>query len=394
LPETPEHREAPALSTALVVSASLLGDTLLYTVLPVSAASLGISRPMVGVILSLNRWVRLITNPIAARLYERFPAGALILIAIVLSAVSTAMYALPAALGVFLVGRLLWGFCYSVLRLGSFLAALEDAASHAGRRIGNTRAVWGLGYFAGAVFAPFAIESIGWAGACVVAAALTLTLGIGPAYVASTWRRRIRVPEEGHVPASVWEPRLLALFVTATVQLGLYAGILVAAGGFRVDELFHEGAPIFALVVPATFVAAAFALTQRVAQVLWTPFAGRWSDRSASGAFVISTLVALTSVVLLALLRPDPILFVVIGGVAFVNGLTTTIAVELAVSRRSQDHDRPRILAALHTWQDGGSAAGALLGGVLAAFGASGALLVGAALIGLTLPLWWAAMRA
>jgi MFS family permease len=391
---TPEHREAPALSTALVVAASLLGDTLLYTVLPVSAASLGISRPMVGVILSLNRWVRLLTNPLAARLYERFPAGALILAAIVLSALSTAMYAVPAALAVFLVGRLLWGFCYSLLRLGSFLAALEDAASHAGRRIGNTRAVWGIGYFAGAVFAPFAIEIIGWTGACVIAAALTLVAGIGPAYVALSWRRHIRVPEEGHIPASVWESRLLALFVTATVQLGLYAGILVAAGGFRVDELFHDGAPLFAVVVPATFIAAAFALTQRVAQVLWTPVAGRWSDRSASSAFVISTLIALTSVVLLALLRPDPILFVAIGGLAFVNGLTTTIAVELVVSRRSRDHDRPRILAALHTWQDGGAAAGALLGGVLAAFGAAPALLVGAGLLGLTLPLWWAAMRA
>ena len=349
---------------------------------------------MVGVILSLNRWVRLLTNPLAARLYERFPAGALIFVAIVLSAVSTAMYSLPAALVVFLVGRLLWGFCYSLLRLGSFLAALEDAASHAGRRIGNTRAVWGLGYFAGAVFAPFAIESIGWTGACVVAAALTLVAGVGPAYLALGWRRRIRVPEEGHVPASVWEPRLLALFVTATVQLGLYAGILVAAGGFRVDELFHDGAPIFAFVVPATFVAAAFALTQRVAQVVWTPIAGRWSDRSASWAFVTSTVIALASVALLALLPLAPIPFVVIGGVAFVNGLTTTIAVELVVSRRSRDHDRPRILAALHTWQDAGAAGGALLGGVLAAVGAAPALLVGAALLGLTLPLWWAAMRA
>lgn len=389
-----ERREAPALSTALVVSASLLGDTLLYTVLPVSAASLGISRPMVGVILSLNRWVRLLTNPLAARLFERFPAGALIFVAIVLSAVSTAMYALPAALVVFLVGRLLWGFCYSLLRLGSFLAALEDAASHAGRRIGNTRAVWGLGYFAGAVFAPFAMEAIGWTGACVVAAALTLVAGVGPAYLASSWRRHVRLPEEGHIPASVWEPRLLALFVTATVQLGLYAGILVAAGGFRVDELFHDGAPIFSFIVPATFVAAAFALTQRVAQVVWTPVAGRWSDRSASWAFVTSTVIALTSVALLALLRPDPVVFVVIGGIAFVNGLTTTIAVELVVSRRSRDHDRPRILAALHTWQDAGAAGGALLGGVLAAVGAAPALLVGAALLGLTLPLWWAAMRA
>jgi len=92
-------------------------------------------------------------------------------------------------------------------------------------------------------------------------------------------------------------------------------------------------------------------------------------------------------------LRLDPILFVVVGGFAFVNGLTTTIAVELVVSRRSRDRDRPRILAALHTWQDAGAAGGALLGGVLAAIGAAPALLVGAALLGLTLPLWWAAMR-
>ena len=387
------HREAPAISTALVVAASLLGDTLLYTVLPVTAASLGISRPMVGVILSLNRWVRLLTNPLAARLYERFPAGALIVVAIVLSAVTTAMYALPAALAVFLLGRLLWGFCFSLLRLGSFLATLEDAATHAGRRIGNTRSIWGVGYFAGAAFAPFATLSLGWTGACLLAAALTLVAGIGPAYVASTWRRRIRVPEEGHVPASVWEPRLLALFVIATVQLGLYAGILVAAGGFRVDELFHDGAPIFSSVVPATFVAAAFLLTQRVAQVAWTPIAGRWSDRSANWAFVISTVVSLTSVALLASLELDPILFVVIGACAFVNGLTTTIAVELVVSRRSRDHDRPRVLAALHTWQDAGAAGGALLGGVLAVIGAAPALLVGAALLGLTLPLWWAATR-
>jgi hypothetical protein len=76
-----------------------------------------------------------------------------------------------------------------------------------------------------------------------------------------------------------------------------------------------------------------------------------------------------------------------------VNGLTATIAVELAVSRRSRDHDRPRILAALHTWQDAGAAGGALLGGVLAVIGAGPALLIGAVLLGLTLPLWWATIR-
>jgi predicted MFS family arabinose efflux permease len=121
------ERSAPAVANALVVSASLLGDTLLYTVLPVQASSLGVSRPTVGVILSLNRWVRLGTNPLAARLYERLPAGPLVLAAILLTGVATSMYALPTALAVFFAGRLLWGFCYSLLRLGSFLAALDYA---------------------------------------------------------------------------------------------------------------------------------------------------------------------------------------------------------------------------------------------------------------------------
>ena len=358
--------------------------------LPVQAATLGVSRPTVGVLLSINRWVRLLTNPLAARLYERWPAGNIVVLAIILTAVSTAMYALPTLLGVFIAGRLLWGFCFSLLRLGSFLSALEDAAAHAGRRIGNLRAVWGIGYFGGAIFAPFAIELWGWATAILVAAALSFALGIGPALIAASWRRNVRV-EEGHVPASAWEPRFLALFAAATLQLALFAGILVAAGGFRIDEQFHVGAPILGALVPATFIAGAFALTQRLAQVAWTPIAGRLGDRSASAAFGLSTAIAIVCVAVLAL-PLDPIAFVLIGGLAFVNGLTATIAVELAVSRRSREIDRPRILAALHTWQDGGAAAGALAGGVLATLGAAPALLAGAGLLALTLPLWWASV--
>lgn len=374
-----------------MVSASLLGDTLLYTVLPVQASSLGVSRPMVGVILSLNRWVRLATNPIAARLYERLPAGLLVLAAILLTGVSTAMYAIPTAIALFLLGRLLWGFCYSVLRLGSFLAALEDRSAHPGRRIGNTRAIWGLGYFGGAIFAPFAFEAWGWMGMCLIAAAVSVIAGIGPALVALDWRRHVRVRDAGDVPASVWEARSLALFAIATIQLALYAGIVVAAGGFRVDELFHDGGVILGVLVPATFIAAAFALTQRIAQVAWTPIAGRWSDRAASRAFALST--ALSVVSIIGLVFPiDALSFVVLGGSAFVNGLTATIAVELAVARRATDADRPRILATLHTWQDAGAASGALAGGVLATLGAGTALLAGAGLLALTLPLWWAAV--
>jgi len=382
----------PAIAAALVVAASLMGDTFLYTVLPVSAGRLDISRPVVGVILSANRWVRLATNPVAARLYERFPAGALLVIGLALGVISTAMYALPAFLALFVIARLLWGLAYSILRLGSFLAAIDDAREHAGRMIGNTRAVWGVGYLAGAVYAPFAVESVGWPGACLGAAAITLVGGMGPAWIVGAWRRGVRFVEAESDRASVWEPRLIALFVAASLQLAIYAGILIAAGGFRVDELFHSGASILSTAVPATFIAAAFLLTQRIAQVAWTPIAGRLSDRSAHLAFGISTAVSCASIALLAL-PLDALLFVAIGASAFVNGLTSTIAVEYVVARRTSAHDRPRILAALHTWQDFGAAAGALAAGVLATAGAAPALLAGAVMIAATIPLWLVGMR-
>jgi hypothetical protein len=286
----------------------------------------------------------------------------------------------------------LWGFAYSVLRLGSFLAAIDDATEHAGRMIGNTRAVWGVGYLAGAVYAPFAVESVGWAGACLGAAAITVVGGLAPAWFVGAWERGVQFVEAEAVRASVWEPRLMALFVAASLQLAIYAGILVAAGGFRVDELFHAGAPILSMAVPATFIAAAFLLTQRVAQVVWTPVAGRLSDRSAHLAFGISTAVSCVSIGALAL-PLDPLLFVAVGASAFVNGLTSTIAVEYVVARRTVAHDRPRILAALHTWQDFGAAAGALAAGVLATVGAAAALLLGAVMIAATIPLWFMGMR-
>jgi MFS family permease len=384
---------APAIATALVVAASLVGDTLLYTVLPVSASRLGISRPAVGVILSANRWVRLFTNPLAARLYERFPAGALVVAGLAIGALSTATYALPTALALFVAGRLLWGFSYSLLRLGSFLAAIDEAPRHAGRMIGNTRAIWGIGYFAGAIYAPFAVEAIGWGGACLVAAGITILAGVGPAAIVAAWRRGVRFVDEAIVPASVWEPRLMALFIAASLQLAIYAGIVVAAGGFRVDELFDEGAPVFSVLVPATFIAAAFLITQRIAQVAWTPIAGRFADRSAQLAFGVST--ALSCACIAALALPlDASAFVVLGASAFVNGLTATIAVEYVVARRTSPPDRPRILAALHTWQDFGAAAGALAGGVLAATGASPALVLGAAMSAFTVPLWIVGVRA
>ena len=61
----------------LVIAVGMIGDTLLYVVLPIHHAEFGLSLAMVGVLLSLNRWVRLVANSGAAALGERIGPGGL-----------------------------------------------------------------------------------------------------------------------------------------------------------------------------------------------------------------------------------------------------------------------------------------------------------------------------
>lgn len=378
----------PALPVSLVVSASLIGDTFLYTLLPVSAARLGVEPLLVGVILSANRWVRLATNPLAARLYERVPAGGLVLAAIVLGAISTAMYVDPTLVAVIVAARLLWGFCFSLLRLGAVLSAIDEAGARAGRLLGETRAIWGFGYLAGALYAPFAVEMFGWPAAIAGAAVLTIAAGIGPALLALPWRRAVRIDEGGGpAPASVWEPRMLALFACGGANLVVATGIVVVAGGLRIGELYADGAPVLGLVLQATYIAGLFVLTQRVAQVVWQPLAGRLADRSLGRAYVAGALLGGLGVALLAL-PLEATAFVLAAALFNLSGLTSSLAAELAVARAASSADRPRVLAAFHTWQDGGAAVGALAGGALAMIGTAFALAVGAALMLITVPLW------
>lgn len=340
--------------------------------------------------LSLNRWVRLITNPFAARLFERVPAGGLVVAGLALAVVSTAAYALPAALALLLGARLLWGMSWSLLRLGSLLGAIEGTVGRTGRALGDMRAVFGLGYLAGAIYSPFAVESIGWGAAALGAAALTLLLGIGPALSVTAWRREIDVDEraERAIWRSLWEPSFSGVFTIAFCQYAIYAGLLAVAGGLRIADLFPSGGPMLGIPVAATLVAGMFILSQRLSQVVWTPFAGRLADRSLAWTFLLSTCLAVVAIAGLIYAR-EVTAFVALGALAFFAGITSVVAVELAIAHRTIAADRARILGAYNTWADVGAAAGALGGGALALAGTHVPITFAMGLAAVTLPLWW-----
>src|SRR3954464_15423209 len=105
----------------IIAAASLglvwLGDALIYVVLPLYPATFGIDIAMVGVLLAVNRVIRILGYGWVAPLTRRFGANALAAGACAAAALSTLAYGLGTGFLVLLIARLMWGAAYGVLNL-------------------------------------------------------------------------------------------------------------------------------------------------------------------------------------------------------------------------------------------------------------------------------------
>jgi len=133
---------AVALSGA-VIGLGLLGDTLIYAVLPLYHAELGMSLAMVGVLLSLNRWTRLLANSLVAGIGEHAGARRMMIMAAIGSVISTTCYGLDGGDALQIAARILWGVSFAALNLASLAYAVADRAN-AGKRVGTSRALIGV----------------------------------------------------------------------------------------------------------------------------------------------------------------------------------------------------------------------------------------------------------
>jgi predicted MFS family arabinose efflux permease len=122
------------------MSIAILGDALIYIVLPVNAERFGVSLVWVGVLLAANRIVRTFTYGAIARLGERIGIRNLCILASVTAVVSTAMYGLVQGWAPLLAARIVWGLSYAALLLAALGYAASDRA-RTGSRVGVSRAI-------------------------------------------------------------------------------------------------------------------------------------------------------------------------------------------------------------------------------------------------------------
>jgi len=119
------------LLAGLATAMTIMPDQALYVILPVPGwqALLGLSKIDVGILLSTNRFIRLLTNHWAERLVHRVNATFLFVSILVLGAWVAMMYGTWPIMWVMLTGRALWGLCWSVIRQVGIMTSIDTAES-------------------------------------------------------------------------------------------------------------------------------------------------------------------------------------------------------------------------------------------------------------------------
>ena len=152
----------------VIVSAVMMGDSMIYNVLPANVSAFGVAVGLVGVLLSANRFVRLASNPLAAYLLERFGASRPLFVSMMAALGTTVMLGVAKGFALLLLARILWGVCFSIMRLTGYLVVLEEGE---GGRRGRL-----MGFFSGGI-------RVGSLGAVLVGGILFDVLGRGPSFL-------------------------------------------------------------------------------------------------------------------------------------------------------------------------------------------------------------------
>jgi MFS family permease len=168
----------------LAVCLSLFGDLTLYAVLVTRLDVVGLSLGAVGIMLGVNRLIRIPGNPLAGILLDRWGRRRLFIFGMLLGVLSTTSYGLVRGFWPFLVSRLAWGIAWTLINVGG-MAMVLDVSSKVNRgRLTGLYNIWlWAGFALGPLVGGFLVDSIGFRPAMLSCASLT-ALGLVIAVVA------------------------------------------------------------------------------------------------------------------------------------------------------------------------------------------------------------------
>ena len=364
-----ERASRQVIVISLITAACLIGDSMLYIVLPICFAQAGLSSLWeVGIILSVNRLVRLPLNPMVGWLYRHISDRTGIFIATVLATITTFSYAFAAGFAVWLLLRCLWGIAWTLLRLGGFYCILNVSSDdNRGYFMGLYNGLYRIGSLAGMLLGGIFADWLGFSVTCMLFGACTaVTIVLGficvprgnsgvPAGTQAEERSLTWLWKDGTV---LWV--MATGLVVALIYQGLYASTL--------SELIriHFGSSVTLLGGVAVGAATLGGVLQAI-RWGWEPWLapgiGVLSDRrfGRRSMMVVSLAFGVVVFGLVALRLPLPLWLAVLIGIQLTGTSLTTIADSVASDTASVRGGRVFMM-----WYSFAVDLGAALGPILA----------------------------
>ncbi len=204
-------RLAPSTALVLVVSGAvgfaIMGDSLLYAILPLAAGHLALSPQQVGLLLSANRLIRLFSNTWLGAIFARFGPYRAFVVSAILGVLTTALYGFELGFVIFLLARIGWGVAWSGLRQGTYQSIWAGDRADAGRLMG---VMWGVvrggsaisALLGGFLFDHFGFQTTVWTIAALSALAIPIAFGLSWPASASPHYEEEQSSERATSPAS------------------------------------------------------------------------------------------------------------------------------------------------------------------------------------------------
>ncbi len=358
---------------AITLTLALPGDTLLYLLLPLYAATFDVTLPEAGILLAANRLIRIAGYGWVGRFYADRGPRAACLLASFGAIVSTFMYAVGSGIWLLLIARLVWGLSYAAMNIAN--QALPTAILvGAAERVGRSRAIIAAGPTVSLIGGALLASVYGPRSVFLVLTAVAL---LAPLFA-------LRIPAQRE-PMRLAGPRF-----ERPGPLSIWSFSV----GFTIDGIFIFG---LGLLAAANFptgavLAAGIAMSLRYAsEILFAPLGGLLGRRFGALRMLIAMSLA-TAVALLFLAGSGWWLWLGAIGTIVLRAVAGPLSAPVA-AQIYPGALRVPALARQATWRDIGAGAGPLAAGLIIPMLSPLAVYGGAALILGAATLWLLRLR-
>ncbi len=352
---------------SLITAACLIGDSMLYIVLPVHFSVAGLNSLWeVGIILSVNRLVRLPLNPAVGWLYRRISDRTGIFIATVLATITTLGYAVADGFVMWLVLRCLWGVSWTLLRLGGFYCILNvSSESNRGYFMGLYNGLYRIGSLAGMLAGGILADWLGFSLTAYIFGACTgLTIVLGLVFVPRGAVGASDAPAREQTLFGLWKDgAVLWVMATGLVVALIYQGLYAATLSQLIQIHLGGSLALFGAAIGATTLGGVLQATRWGWEPWLAPWFGTLSDRrfGRRAVMVASLSVGVAAFGLVSLSLPVALWFAVLLVIQLVGTSLTTVSDAVASDAASVRGGR-----AFMMWYSFAVDLGAALGPIIA----------------------------